>query len=506
MREKPNILHLFTDQQRVNSIRALGHAFSQTPHLDWLVRTGTSFDAAYTPVAECVPARACMITGMYADKIGCGSNADPMPPAEHPTLMSLLAEAGYQTHGVGKCHFTPDPWAMRGFATRDTMEEIAAAPSNDDYLRWLKGKGFDHVLEPHGIRGEMYYSPQPSQLPAALHPTQWVADRSLDFLKKQQGSNRPWYLYAGFIHPHPPFAPPNPWHKLHRAPEMPLLFLPGNEDELLCFINRFQNRYKFRDRGLDLNMVRCIRAYYYACVSFIDHQVGRILGQLETMGELDHTLIIFSADHGELLGDYGCFGKRSFHNASLRVPLILRKPGRFKQGRRCAAPASLVDILPTCLRAAGQAVPSNCDGEDLARVARGQSERSGVFFHYAQGANALLGMVTKRWKYAWSAPDQRAYLFDQREQPETRNLAQSAAGRRVCERLGGIVRERAGAHAFSRSALNRSGDWKRFPIRRMPSDPDEGLLYQDPPTASPTLPDPYTLDCPRESPRFTYLS
>jgi len=487
----PNILHLFTDQQRVDSIRALGYSFLQTPHLDWLVKTGTSFNSAYTPVAECVPARACMITGMYADKTGCGSNADSMPPEDHPTLMSLLAEAGYRTHGVGKCHFTPDPWAMRGFQSRDTCEEIAEEPTHDDYLKSVSAAGYDHVLEPHGIRGEMYYTPQPSQLPAEHHPTQWVGNRCIDFLKKQQRTSSPWYLYAGFIHPHPPFAPPNPWHKLYRAPEMPLPYLPKNAEEMICFINRFQNRYKYRDRGLDLNLIRCMRAYYYACVSFIDHQVGRILSQLEAMGELDNTLIVFSADHGELLGDFGCFGKRSFHDASQRIPLIVRQPGRFRKGGRCASTTSLVDLLPTFLGAAGCPVPSECDGEDLAAVAKDRVARNGVFFHYAQEADGIYGMVTERWKYAWSAPDQKEFLFDRRKHPESGNRAALPAAGNVLEQMGQAVRQRAGKAAFGRTGLNRKGAWKRFPVRKMPADPDAGLLYQDPPTAEPTLPPPY---------------
>jgi len=499
-RESPNILHLFADQLRVDAIRALGqNLFLQTPHLDRLCREGTVFSAAYTPTAECVPARACMITGQYADRTDCGSNLDPMPPESTPTLMSRLRDAGYRTHGVGKCHFTPDPWALRGFETRDTMEEIVDEPEKDDFLRSVDRAGFGHVLEPHGIRGEMYYTPQPSQLPAGLHPTQWVGDRCLDFLGKEGGKGRPWYLYAGFVHPHPPFAPPNPWHKLYRGPEMPLPHLSRKGEDLLCFINRFQNRYKYRDRGIDLQLVRCIRAYYYACVSFIDHQVGRILAALEKSGELDNTLILFSADHGELLGDFGCFGKRSFHDASQRVPLIVRQPGRFAAGAVCEAPASLVDFLPTFLAAAGAPVPEQADGMDLAALADGEERGEPVYFHYARGKDAILGAVDADWKYAWSAPDSRGFLFPRREVPEKRNRIDDRRCAPAAGRMDKAVRARARRHAFSRAALRKDGTWRRGRPRRMPEDPDEGLLYQDPPAARPELPEPYELDYPREN-------
>lgn len=496
---RPNILHLFTDQQRFDTIHALGNGILQTPHLDRLVQGGTAFTSAYTPSPECVPARCCMITGMYADKTGCGSNAETMVPADHPTLMSLLAGAGYRTHGVGKCHFTPAPWALRGFQTRDTSEEIAEDPQGDDFLKSLSKAGWDHVLEPHGVRGEMYYIPQPSQLPQEHHHSHWVADRCNGFIRKQKHNKSPWYLYAGFIHPHPPFAPPNPWHKLYRAPEMPLPYLPKNADELTCFINHFQNRYKYRDRGLDLNLVRCIRAYYYACISFMDYQVGRILAVLEQTGQLKNTLIVFSSDHGELLGDFGCFGKRSFHEASLRVPLILHQPGIFRRGAVCETPVSLVDLLPTFLAAAGIPFPPECDGSDLARIAQGAERSSPVRFHYAQGNNAILGAVNHRWKYAWSAPDQREFLFDRRELPERRNQAAAKAGSAALKQLREAVQTRAAGHAFSRQALNPKGAWKKSQPAKMPADPDAGLLYQDPPKANPKIPRGFQLNYPREN-------
>lgn len=492
--ERPNILHICTDQQRADTIGALGNRTIQTPHLDRLVREGTSFTSAFTPSAECVPARCCMITGMYADRTGCGSNEQDMVPEDHPTLMSYLSNGGYRTHGIGKCHFTPDPWAMRGFQTRDFSEELPDKLDEDDYYRSLQKSPYSHVMEPHGIRGEMYYTPQPSQVPAEHHPSQWVGDRCLDFIGEQNGNDQPWYCYTSFIHPHPPFSPPNPWHKLYRAPDMPLPYLPENREELLCFINHFQNRYKYRDRGLDLNLIRCIRAYYYACISFIDYQIGRILEALEATGQLDQTLIVFHSDHGELLGDFGCFGKRSFHDASLKIPLLMRYPEGLPAGGRCESPASLVDLLPTFLAAGNIQCPDTIDGTDLIGLAKGSTHRDGVFFHYAGGENALWGKVDSKYKYVWSAPDQKPYLFKRSDSPETTNLAGQEAG--ICQSRDEDIRKRASGFSFGRKALDTEGKWKKTAPGKMPNDPDEGLIYQDPNTKpAPKLPDEY---------RFTY--
>ena len=497
---RPNILHLFSDQQRADSIQALGaYSFLQTPHLDRLCAEGTAFRSAYTPAAECVPSRACMITGMYADKTRCGCNLDSMPPAAAPTLMSLLHDSGYYTHGVGKCHFTPDPWALRGFSSRDTLEEIAQDPDGDDYLRWLKRQGFDHVLEPHGIRGEMYYTPQPSQLPAELHPTQWVGDRSISFIEREKDGDRPWYLYAGFVHPHPPFAPPNPWHKLYRGPEMPPPVIPEKTDELLCYINHFQNRFKFRDQGLDAHLIGCIRAYYFACVSFIDFQVGRVLAALEATGQLENTLIVFSSDHGELLGDFGCFGKRSFHEASQKIPLIVRQPSRFEAGATCDEPASLVDLLPTFLAAAGLETPAEADGMDLAALARGEERGMPIHFHYARGEDAIIGAIDEGWKYIWSAPDARAFLFDRNEPTEQASGLCDGRSAEAAERLSAQVRNRAALYSFSSDNLDSDGEWLRRKPKEMSLDPMVGLLYQDVPCSKPQLPTPYILDYPKKN-------
>ena len=256
---------------------------------------------------------------------------------------------------------------MRGFDSRELQEELGAGKlENEPYIQYLYDKGYDYLLEPNGVRGELYYIPQPSQLPAKDHPTQWVGDRSVEFIRNQEKSGQPWYLFSSYIHPHPPFAPPNPWHKLYRPSMMPLPNIPAEYECLLTFVNRCQNRYKYRDNGFDKNLVRAIKAYYYACISFVDYQVGRLLDTLQATGQTENTMIIFTADHGEHLGDYKSFGKRSMHDSCARIPMLISQPGKFDGGRVFDSAVSLVDIAPTILGAAGTKITTHeYDGVDL---------------------------------------------------------------------------------------------------------------------------------------------
>jgi len=477
MTDRPNILLLMTDQQRADTIAAVGNEIIKTPALDRIAKDGVAFTSAYTPVPVCVPARACMHYGQYPMHTGCYDNGWAMPE-DRPSYADVLTDAGYRTHAVGKCHFTKDEYALRGFQSREVQEEVPARDS-DDYTHWLEEQGWGELPEPHGVRGEMYYIPQVSQLPTMFHPTQWVGDRSVAFLEEQAGSDQPWMLKSSYIHPHPAFAPPWPWHKLYRSFNLPYPHVPENAKDLHVHINRVQNRYKYRDQGIDRQLVRNIKAHYYACISFVDYQIGRILDTLEATGQRDNTLILFVSDHGELLGDYNCFGKRSMHDAASRVPMLAAMPGRFEGGRRCDRLTNLIDIAPTMLAAAdvgdgGMA----CDGLDLATVQEGLADRDAVHMQYRLKGEGNYTTITDAWKYTYSAPDQKEFLFDRKNDPdETRNSAGDHPA--VVEQLR--ARTIAWLAEGGETEAIDGDQWKVYPKLEMPTDPNEGLITQDRP-------------------------
>jgi arylsulfatase len=486
MAKQPNILFVLTDQQRADTIHAGGNPYIRTPVMDRLCREGVHFTNGYTPSPVCVSARAALVTGQYPHKNGCFDNGFPCAK-DRPTMMGMLSESGYDTHGVGKMHFSPkgDLW---GFHSREIQEEIAGEVAGDDYLEFLHREGFGHVHDPMGARGEMYYIPQISQLPARLHPSTWVADRSVAFLKERDPA-RPFFLWASFIHPHPPFSPPTPWNKLYRGPVMPLPKRPDQMTDLWTHFNRNQNRYKYRDAGLDDRMLQVMRAHYWACISLIDQQVGRILAVLEAQGELDNTLIVWSSDHGEFLGDYNCFGKRSFLDAAANVPMLARYPERFPAGVVEKTPVSLIDLVPTFLGAAGADPGSaDLDGRDMASLV-GKGEKRTLYGELQVGRRGNYMAFDGDLKYIYSAGDQKEYLLDHRVDPlETRNCAANVMyAQDVKQMRSGLI-----TYFQKEGYLDPlDGDaWKTYDKITEPDSPDAGLLIQDAGWAVPHYPIP----------------
>ncbi len=496
--KQPNILILFTDMQRADTIHALGNPVIRTPNLDRLVQGGTSFTNCYSPSPVCVPARCSMHYGLYPYHTSCSDNGEWMDDNQQ-SFPAILAQNGYATQAIGKLHFSPDqlgpdqndPIARdgkRGFQNREIQEECQSNPETDDYCKFLKDNNYDFI-EPHGFRGEMYYIPQVSTLPAEAHPTQWIGDRTLTFLEKRKNKAKPWCLMSSFIHPHPPFAPPKPWHKLYRAPKMPLPLVPQNSEQLMTYANKVQNRYKYRDQGIDNNLMRNIKAFYYSSISFVDYQVGRILDKLEEQGELGNTLIIFSSDHGEYLGDYNCFGKRSMHDASAKVPMIAHYPNHFATDSICTHPVSLVDVLPTTIAAAGiDETYYNIDGVDLAKIATNSISRDAVYSQQLgqnQSEQGTYMIATEFYKYFYSAADNKEFLFDKISDPlEQRN----AAANPFYTEIQKTLREQLQQHLLNNNVkgavapkTDGSLEWIRYPQLEIQDNPDANLIIQDDP-------------------------
>ncbi len=480
---RTNIMLVFCDQLRYDAVAALGNPVIKTPVIDRLAAEGVSFDAAYTPCPVCVPARFSMHTGQLPHRTGVFENTQ-LPPGRR-SFMEMLYEAGYQTFGSGKMHFT----FPTGPATKWGFEERADSdpkdPAENHFRQNLERHGFGHVVDTKGVRSEMYYIPQVSQLPPQLHHTAWTVDSCIDFLGRRD-PDRPFFLMTSFDKPHPPFEPPVPWNKLYRGPEMPAPRVPPDSESLMTLWNRFQNRYKYRDQGHDLNLVRQMKAHYYAEVSFIDYSLGRLFAAMREAGVYDNTMVIFTADHGELLGDYGCYGKRCFLDAAAKVPLLVKHP-TITAGSRCSSPVTLVDILPSLLEAAEIDPEDDYSGDSLFGVLDGSVGRDAVFCQYEQKQFATYMIRTNDYKYIYSVPDETEYLFDLvRDPEETRNRAANPLFTGKTAELRSRLIDFYRSEGYTEPV--EDGTWKRYGKKTMPTDPDAYLLFQDPPGSIPAIP------------------
>ena len=359
MSQKPNILILFTDQQRRDTIHELGNERIITPALDEIAREAVVFDNCFTPAPVCVPARFSMYSGLYPGHTGCCNN-NGANVYEGSGFYDAITKSGYESCCVGKMHHVVDSYGLMGFSERHTQEELSY--ERDDYTNFIRNSPYKNVFDYNGQRSEMYYIPQISQLPIEAHPTQWVGDRSVEFIEKAEG-DKPLFLMASFIHPHPPFAPPAPWNKMYRTvSEDP--YMPADRAEFEPFMS---DRFTKEKIGISRQDLTLLRNYYYSCISFVDYQISRIIKALKDKGLYDNTVIMFSTDHGEMLGDHGIWGK---HNCAYdevwRIPMLISFPHGEQAGKVRYDMMNSCDILPTCLEAAS-AEPIACDGVSVYR-------------------------------------------------------------------------------------------------------------------------------------------
>ena len=471
-----NILFVLTDQMRYDAIHAHGNSMVKTPVLDKLAEHGVSFTRAYTPCPVCVPARYTLHTGEMPHKTGMYENYTLPSEKVRKSFMQHLQDNGYETFGAGKMHFTfPEGSCTKwGFDERKVCDEDHDMEKNDFY-KDIKKEGYGHVTDYKGARSEMYYIPQVSQLPERLQHSHWTVDKCIEFLDHRD-EEKPFFMMASFEKPHPPFEPPVPWNRLYRGPDMPMPKQAPDNEDVITLWNRFQNRYKYRDQGTDQNLVRQIKAHYYGEVSFMDYNLGRLLKELETRALLKDTLIIFTADHGEMLGDYNCYGKRCFLDSAARIPLIMYGAGC--RPLKCDTPVSLLDIFPTFLKYAGITLEKEKEGISLIDVYTDGCDRKYIYGEYEKDEYANYMILGENYKYIYSVPDEKEYLFDLTKDPdELMNRAQNPLYIKLTKALREKLieyLEKNGLHVG-----NEDGTWIRHGKKTMEGSPDQYLLFQD---------------------------
>jgi arylsulfatase A-like enzyme len=460
---------IVTDQQRADAIGALGHPLLKTPHMDRLVREGVAFRRAYCPCPVCAPTRGSLSTGVPPHEAGCADNCGHAP-VDLPDFATMLRDAGYQTRGYGKEYSRFGPKGPAG--NRAGFDEWL---DWSDFQQWFDAQGIDWVSRPRGFSNEYYYIPHERTSPEKYTRSHWVADHCERFLAERD-ADRPFLLCAHFGAPHPPFAPPYPWNFLYRPTQVSHPERPADYREYRCRMNLVQNRWKWMDHVVegDETMLRIIRAAYLAMVSYVDSQIGRILDAVGD--EMDNTLVIFTCDHGEMLGDYGCVGKRCMLEPAVRVPLVARLPGWLPAGTDCRAAASSLDIMPTICEATGLDTPALSEARSLRDVAGMSPGDRIVFSQFSRAWNGQYFAADGDRTYWYSAPDKREWNFavddSIRQGPR---LARDERG----ERLRAALLDRHRDDWFSQAV--DGDDWRDHAVPANPihSDADYGFLYAE---------------------------
>ena len=416
----PNVLLLFCDQLRRDALGTSGNAVVRTPNIDRLAAEGVVFERCYTPSPVCIAARHSLLTGHRPKVHGYWSMEDHPIDPRIPTLPRLLRNAGYLTQAVGKMHFQP-PREHHGFERMLLMEETPATREEDDYLLYLKAQGLGHVCHQHGVRHVLYHQPQRALVPEEHTGNHWVADRSVEFLRANAG--RAFLLWSSWIAPHPPFNTVDRWADFYDADLMPLPAThPGETFDRHAREMRYLADVDGGPADRRDRRIRRMRACYYAQVSHVDEQVGRILATLDALGLSDDTLVIFTSDHGEMLGDHGTWQKSTHYEQAWGIPMIARWPKRLAAGARSRAFTSLLDVLPTCLDAAGVAYPYFPDASGLPGAslldADALARRDAVFVEEMRGEGRWIGMRTERFKAAWHVGERVWQFYDLARDPQ----------------------------------------------------------------------------------------
>lgn len=437
--KSPNIILIMTDQQRGDAIGCMDNPVVITPHIDQLASDGTLFTSAYSSCPSSTPARAGLLTGFAPWKhgmLGYGRVAEKYP-VEMP---QLLRDNGYYTFGIGKMHWYPQR-AKHGFhgTLLDESGRIEDPNFTSDYRQWfqVKAPSVNPDLTGYGWNdhGAAEY-----KLPEELHPTYWTGEMACEMIQNYENQEQPLFLKVSFARPHSPYDPPHRFAELYKDKEIPAPAVgdwcgkyatprdPEKSPSDAAFAN-FGPEYA-------INSIR----HYYANITFIDEQIGRIIKVLKDKGMYDNTLILFTADHGDMMGDHHHWRKTYPYEGSAHIPFIVKWPASMHvaAGKKVDKPVELRDVLPTFLDAAGIAIPEMVDGASVRTLAEGKTDgwRTYIDLEHAtcyDQDNYWCALTDGKIKYVWNLHNGSEQLFDLQKDPK--ELHNAAADKKYQKKL-----------------------------------------------------------------------
>ncbi|WP_462351088.1 arylsulfatase [Fusobacterium varium] len=448
--KKPNILLIMTDQQRFDTLRCYGNEIIETPCLNWLAEEGTVFTKAYTPSPSCVPARASLITGKKPWKtgvLGMGGNQLEMGVNLGDTIPEYLSKLNYFTAGIGKMHFYPQR-ALNGFhqTILDESGRIKDPDFISDYKEWFdNNKPAEVGIIDHGIDWNGWGA-RPYHLPEYLHATNWTVNQGIKFLKKRDPS-KPFFLKLSFARPHSPYDPPEFYFNMYADKELPKPVIGEWVEECEQKVTTLDawNR-KLTDEEL-----KKAKAGYYGSITHIDTQIGRFLFALKREKFLDDTLIIFTSDHGDMLGDHNLLRKTYAFEGSAHIPMLVVLPKNMRnsvKSKKVNVPVQLQDIFPTILDILGENIPNEIDGKSMFKLIKGEEiERKYIHGEHStcySENHEMQYIVSEDFKYIWYPRREKneEQLFDLKNDPyELKDLSKNDDYKSIIEKMRGYMAE-----------------------------------------------------------------
>ena len=441
--EKPNIIFIMTDQQRGDAIGCSGNERIITPNIDALAHDGFYFCNAYSACPSSTPARSGLLTGMspwHHGMLGYGN------VAEHYRyeLPQMLRDCGYFTLGIGKMHWRPQN-ALHGFHATilDTSGRVESPYFMSDYRKWMMMVAPGVNPDSTGI-GWNEHAAATYKLPENLHPTKWTADVAVTTIQHYQG-DKPLFLKVSFARPHSPYDPPKRVLDKYKDIEMEAPIHSEWSKEIGAELTdpKADPIAAFGQFGDDY--AKNSKKHYYASITFIDEQVGRIVQALKEKGMYDNTIICFTSDHGDMMGDHHHWRKTYAYEGSAAIPYIVKFPKSMKTvkpvGSTIENPVELRDFLPTFVDLAGGAVPADMDGKSLKTLVQEEKPewRRWIDMEHAtcySDHNYWCALTDGKMKYIWFVHTGEEQLFDLVKDPkETKDVSKERKYRKQLEEL-----------------------------------------------------------------------
>jgi len=388
--KRPNILFICTDQQRYDAAGCYGNPHIQTPTIDGLARDGVLFEQCYVQNPVCAPSRASLVTGQYVHTHGLWANGVELPP-HAPLVSRALAEEGYDCGMIGKMHLascfsgrTEPRRKDDGYSFYRWSHDPSHTSSENAYHQWLAEHhpALYEQAKTSGAR-QRHQAAAFDTLPTEAHYTHWASEMALEFLRDQRDPEQPFFLWLNYFDPHHPFVAPREYLDRYDPETLPDPITAPDELSTKPPIQTDASRESYAGyaRGFADHSSRDIKeiiAAYYAMVTLIDDEMARVLAALDELGLADDTVVIFTSDHGEMLGDHQLLLKGPLlYESAVRVPLILRWPGHLPSGERRSDLVQWIDLTSTFLDAAGLDQMPTTQGMSLLPLARGDADAEG---------------------------------------------------------------------------------------------------------------------------------